>query len=102
MRSACTQVVGLIVAAFSMIPMTCVDSKLATALRLDMAIHNSKPVSWPERLKFPALREGLCQECSFSFKSGMHAIESCGTTTLSALWTQFALVCGWYKAESAK
>ena len=102
MRSASAQVVEVIVAVFSMIPMTCVDSKLATALRLDMAIHDSKPVSWPERLNFPVLREGLCQECSFSFKSGMHAIASCGTATLSALWPQFALVCGWHKAESAE
>ena len=102
MRSASTQAVEVIVAVFSMIPMTCVDSKLATALRLDMAIHNSKPVSWPERLNFPVLQEELCQECSFSFKSGMHVIASCGTAIFSALWTQFALVCGWHKAESAE
>jgi len=91
-------VVEMIVAVFSMIPTTCVDSKLATALPLDMAIHNSKP----ERLNFPVLREGLCQECLFSFKSGMHAIASCGSATLSALSPQFALVCGWHKAESAE
>ena len=35
----------MIVVVLSMIPMTCVDSKLATGLRLDMAIHNSKPVA---------------------------------------------------------
>ena len=102
MRSASTHIVEVIVAVLSMIPMTCVDSKLATALPLDMATHNCKPVSWPERLNFPVLREGLCQECSFFFKSGVHAIASCGTATLSALWTQFALVCGWQKAESAE
>jgi len=49
------QVVEMIVVVFSMIPTTCVDSKLATALPLDMAIHNSKP----ERLNFPVLREGF-------------------------------------------
>jgi hypothetical protein len=63
MRSASTQVGEMIAAVFSMITMTCVDSKLATALRLDMAIHNSKPVSWPERLNFSVLRE--------EFMSGM-------------------------------
>jgi hypothetical protein len=48
MRSASTQVVEMIVVVLSMIPMTCVDSELATALRLDMSIHNCKP----ERLNF--------------------------------------------------
>ena len=67
-----------------------------------LAIRHGDLNRWPERLNFPVLREGLCQECSFSFKSGVHAIESCGTATLLALWTQFALVCGWREAESAE